>query len=29
MTEDVAAQAGCQSDQTVIGIPGHLLSGTS
>ena len=29
MTEDVAAQAGCQGDQTVIGIPGHLLSGTS
>ena len=29
MTEDVAAEAGCQGDQTVIGIPGHLLSGTS
>ena len=29
MTEDVATQAGCQGDQTVIGIPGHLLSGTS
>ena len=29
MTEDVAVQAGCQGDQTVIGIPGHLLSGTS
>ena len=28
-TEDVVAQAGCQGDQTVIGIPGHLLSGTS
>ena len=28
MTEDVAAQAGCQGEQTVIGIPGHLLSGT-
>ena len=28
-TEDMATQAGCQGDQTVIGIPGHLLSGTS
>ena len=29
MTEDMATQAVCQGDQTVIGISGHLLSGTS
>ena len=27
--EDVATQAGCQSDQTVIRVPGHLLLGVS
>ena len=28
MTEDVATQAGCQSDPTVVAVPQHLLFGT-